>query len=368
MIRLSAIRIGPTEYLCGEGVIQDVGKYLAELGKRVLIIGGETALSVTQDRLIDSLKKWEISYSFLPFHGFCSSGKIEFYREQAMQGNYEALVGVGGGTVIDCVKAAGYLSHKPVITIPTVAATCAAWSALSIVYSEAGVYESVLEYSDSPRMVLADLEILVQAPARYLASGISDSLAKWYEISLNTSFMKDMPLSVAISLYLSRLSNQILREDGLAALEANKRHLVNPSFVKMIDTVFLLVGIISGLAGEATRLAVAHTIYNCMSHFRSADGYLHGEKVAFGLAIQQILQGTPEQEVADFLAFLKALGVPVSLKGFGLIAPDQQEYLLTLLANDETVRKAPFESDWEKIKQAFGWVEKWAFNTDKGEN
>jgi glycerol dehydrogenase-like iron-containing ADH family enzyme len=368
MIGLPSLRIGPREYLCGEGVIQDIGKYVANFGKKVLVIGGETALSVARDQMTDSFNKWGISNLFLPFKGFCSSPKIAAFREQVEKGDYHALVAVGGGKVMDCVKAVGYLSQKPVITIPTIAATCAAWSALSIIYSEDGVYESVLEYPNPPQMVLLDLEILVRAPARYLASGISDSLAKWYEISLNTSFMKDMSLSVATSLYLSRLSNRILREDGLAALEANQRHLVNASFVKMIDTIFLLVGVISGLAGETTRLAVAHTIYNCMSRFRTADGYLHGEKVAFGLAIQQILQGTPEQEVADFLAFLKALGVPTSLKSFGLTTLEQQEYLFTLVGNDETVRKAHFESGLEKIKQAFFLAEKLAFDTGKGEN
>lgn len=51
-----------------------------------------------------------------------------------------AVVGIGGGKVLDAAKLVAERAQVPVVTIPTSAATCAAWTALSNVYDDTGAF------------------------------------------------------------------------------------------------------------------------------------------------------------------------------------------------------------------------------------
>jgi glycerol dehydrogenase len=344
-------RIAPGEYYRGCGIIKETGEFAKRFGQRALVLGGVKALAAVKNSLTNSLKSAGIGYDIECFTGFCSHGNIKKYRE--MLNGYDLLIAAGGGRVMDCAKAASYLANKPLITIPTIAATCAAWTALSLIYSDAGVFESAFEYPALPKAILVDLEVLVQAPERYLTAGVADSLAKWQEIPLNARCLKRLPLPAVTCLNLADLAYQNLLDKGLTAIEANRNHEITSEFEEIIDTVILLVGIISGLAGEDMRLAVGHAIYYQLSHFPATESYLHGEKVAFGLAVQQVLDGKTDTEVTTFLHFLHSLKLPTTLAGFGMTDRQEQQQLFDLLEQDVSLRKAPFDGSRACIEDAF---------------
>ncbi len=357
---MNTYRIAPDEYLRGCGVAGEIGEYAARLGGRALIAGGETALAAVRDALCPSLRHSGVEYAVSQFSGFCSWNNIERYRQELISGRYDLIIGVGGGRVMDCVKAASNAAGVPMIAVPTVAATCAAWTPLSVIYTDDGVYESILEHARAPSLVVVDFEVLAGAPARFLAAGIADSLAKWLEITLNTASMPRLDLTVTASIRLSEICNDILYGKGKAALEAAGAHTVTDDFIQVAEAVIFLIGTISGLSGEAVRLAIGHTIYNCFSHFRSADGFLHGQKVAFGLAVQQVLQGKPMAEVIRFLEFTKSIGVPARLEDFGLSDPAERDRLCDLIAASETLINAPLDGSRANIEKAIATVERLA--------
>lgn len=351
---MKTIRVAPDEYYRGRGVIKETGDFAKRFGKRALVVGGERALAAVSDLLSNSLKQVEMEYDINYFKGFCSKSNINKYHEKL--NDYDVLIAVGGGRVMDCTKAASYLAGKPLITIPTIVATCAALTPLSIIYTDDGGFEEILEYPVVPKATIVDLEVLAQAPERYIASGIADSLAKWHEILLNTKCLKRLEIPVLTSLNLADLVYQILLDKGLAAIEANRNHEITAEFEEMVDTVLLLIGITSGLAGEGARLAVGHAIYYTLSYFSSTEAYLHGEKVAFGLAVQQVLDGKSDKEVTTFLEFLHSLKVPTTLAGFGMKAQQQQKQFFDLLAANASFKEAPFDGSLERIERAFSKV------------
>ncbi len=352
-----SVRIAPNEFRRGSGIIGEIGDYSAKLGKKALIVGGPRALEAVRDNLVSSLHQAGVEYTISLFQGDCSLNKIDHYRKELAGGNYDLIIGVGGGRVMDTVKAASNGANKPLITVPTIAATCAAWSPLSVIYNDQGVHQSIKEYTNSPRVVLVDFDVIVKAPVRYLAAGIADSLAKWHEITLNTALMSYLDLTAETSLNLATQCNRLLLEKGPIALKDASAHLVTKDFEKIVDTIIFLVGVISGLAGEAARLAIGHAVYYCMSNFRSADGYLHGEKVAFGLAVQQVLQCKPEREIKDFIKFIMSIGVPGTLAGFGITNPQERNELFDLLAANDTLINVPLDGSRANIERAFATVE-----------
>lgn len=60
--------------------------------------------------------------------------------------------------------------------VPSVAATCAAVSAVSILYDHQGVYQEMYHLRAAPEVVILDSQIIAAAPVRWLSAGIGDTL------------------------------------------------------------------------------------------------------------------------------------------------------------------------------------------------
>ena len=65
------------------------------------------------------------------------------------------VIGIGGGAVMDTVKAVARRLGVPFVGIPTIAATCAAWTPLSVWYNDAG---QALQLQRLPGIVVPDGE------------------------------------------------------------------------------------------------------------------------------------------------------------------------------------------------------------------
>ncbi len=77
----------------------------------------------------------------------------------------------------DTAKALAHFMNVPVAIAPTIASTDAPCSALSVIYTDEGEFDSYLMLPRNPNMVIVDTQIVAGAPARLLAAGIGDALA-----------------------------------------------------------------------------------------------------------------------------------------------------------------------------------------------
>ena len=64
---------------------------------------------------------------------------------------------------------------------PTVASSDAPCSALSVIYTEGGVFHEYRFYRKNPDLVLVDTQVIAQGPPRLLVAGMGDALATWFE-------------------------------------------------------------------------------------------------------------------------------------------------------------------------------------------
>ena len=62
------------------------------------------------------------------------------------------------------------MGYMPVVIIPTIAASDAPTSALSVIYKEDGSFDEYWFYKQNPNIVLVDTAIIAKAPARYLVA------------------------------------------------------------------------------------------------------------------------------------------------------------------------------------------------------
>ena len=80
------------------------------------------------------------------------------------------LLSIGGGKILDTAKAVAYYKEVPVLICPTIASTDAPCSALSVIYTDEGVFEEYLFLPANPNMVLMDTEIIAKSPVRLTVS------------------------------------------------------------------------------------------------------------------------------------------------------------------------------------------------------
>jgi len=255
------------------------------------------------------------------------------------------IIGAGGGKALDTARAAAADLCFPVVTCPTTASSDAPCSALSIVYTADGVFEEFRIYRRNPDLVLVDTQVIARSPVRLLVAGMGDALATWFEANTCVEGgIRNMRggTSTRSALALAELCYRTLLEDGAAALAAIRTQSVTPDLERIVEANTLL----SGLGFESSGLAAAHAVHNGLTAVPETRAFLHGEKVAFGVLVQLMLERQPRSVVERVLRFSTSVGLPVSLAeiGLGEMTPDMLDRIaVRSTARGETIHNEPFE-------------------------
>lgn len=342
----------PDKYISEENILKNAGELIKQIGDYALVIGGETALSVTGEKFLNSLDLEKIRYSIEKFRGYCTYKNIDNYALKAKELGVNVIIGIGGGRVLDLVKAVGEKLKLPVITIPTIVATCAAWSALSVIYDDEGRHKDFLLLENSPKLILADIKIIYDSPRRYLHAGIGDTIVKWYEAFPHKTVKKDITLR--IGLQTSKLALDIL-ENYTDLIEKSEEVPLDEKFRDVVDSIIVLAGLVGSINGGNHIAAIAHTLHDSLTHILDTRETLHGEKVAFGLIVQFILEGRDEEEVKKLIKRLNILQIPITLVQLG-IKDDIDNKVLNIIDNinftTEQKNDLIFKVDGGLIKEA----------------
>ena len=323
---MSRILIAPSRYVQGEGAINEIGVNAARLGTKALFTGGKRALSAIGSAVEASLSEKGMGCHREHFNGECSTNEINRLVEVARNAGCDVVITAGGGKVIDTGKAVGYYLKIPVVVVPTIAATDAPCSALSVVYTDNGVFESYLVLPKNPDCVLVDTAVVAQAPVEFLVSGMGDALATFWEADTCFKSCKPNVLTGGCPPFrsahaLARLCYDTLLEYGLQAKLAVEKHMVTPAVEAIVEANTLL----SGLGFESGGLAGAHSVHNGFTVLEASHHKLHGQKVAFGTLTQMVMEGRPSDEIEEVLDFCLTVGLPVCLDDLGIHNPSREE-------------------------------------------
>ena len=346
----------PSRYTQGKGAIAALGREMTALGLEgpVLIIAGKTVIGLLAPAWQRSLDEAGFKHAVHRFSGECSLTEIERVKAAGRELGARTIVGAGGGKVLDTARAAAAGLGLPVVNCPTVASSDAPCSALSVLYTDEGVFQEYRFYRKNPDLVLVDTEVIAQAPPRLLVAGMGDALATWFEArTCVAGHVKNMRGggSTNSAAALAELCYRTLLEDGAAALRAVETKVVTPALERLVEANTLL----SGLGFESSGLAAAHAVHNGLTVAPGTHHYLHGEKVAFGLLVQLVMEGAPRATVEQVLGFSTEVGLPITLAEVGL--SELPRDLLTQIARratapGETIHNEPFEVKPDMVADA----------------
>ncbi|MFJ5315931.1 oxidoreductase [Pectobacterium versatile] len=351
------VQVGPANYFSFPGAIDKLLEfYPPDVLKNALWIYGERAIAAARPYLPAEFDA--PSARRVQFGAHCSEGEVAKLVAQAGD-ECQVVIGVGGGAVLDTAKVAARHIGVPLVAIPTIAATCAAWTPLSVWYNDAGQALRFEIFTDANHLVLVEPRIMLAAPVEYLLAGVGDTLAKWYEAVVLSPQPEMLPLSVRLGLQAALDIRNVLLQQSAAALEAVERGELTQDFLDVVDAIIAGGGMVGGLGERYTRVAAAHAVHNGLTVLPQTERFLHGTKVAYGILVQSALLGDNDTLLQLKEAF-KAFGLPTSLAALDVDIHDRaalQAVIARTLQAGESIHYLPLTLNEEVLLAAFNTVE-----------
>ena len=217
------------------------------------------------------------------------------------------LVGVGGGKAIDIAKMASHEVGTGFVSVPTAA------SHDGIVSGRGSVPEGDSRHSVAaapPLAVVADTEILADAPWRLTTAGCADIIS-------NYTAVKDWRLA-------NRLQNVEYSHYSAALAEMTAELLVgNADSVKpgLEESAWVVVkalvssGVAMSIAGSSRPASGAEHLFSHQLDRMVPDAALHGHQVGVGTIVAEYLHGGDWEGIREALA---TIGAPTTAEGLGI--------------------------------------------------
>ena len=211
---------------------------------------------------------------------------------------YDAIIAVGSGTISDLCKYASYLDGKEYAVFPTAPSMNGYLSANASI--EINRHKQTLK-AHLPKAVFCDLQILANAPARLILSGLGDSLcrstaqADWLlsHLLLDTDYdTKPFELLAPYEQELFANSDKLLKK--------------NLSIIELLMKTLLVSGLGMTIAGGSYPASQGeHLIAHTMEMKYKLPLSYHGEQIGVTTLIMAELQ---EKLLANKLPLVKTIG------------------------------------------------------------
>lgn len=200
-------------------------------------------------------------------------------------GRYDAVVGLGGGKIIDCAKFAAARIGLPLVAVATNLSHDGLCSPVATLDNDAGRGSYGVP---NPIAVVIDLDVIREAPPRFVRSGIGDAIS-------NVSAVRDWELGHEVrGEDIDGLAAAIARQAGEAVL----RHpgaVGDDSFLQVLAEGLVLTGIAMSVSGDSRPASGAcHEINHAFDLLYPKRAASHGEQCGLGAAFATHLRGDKE--------------------------------------------------------------------------
>ena len=342
-------------YVQFEGALHELANYASLVGRRVLILTAcdpvteqikqkiqegidRPAAAWMNERLasesvryaryvpmaerMDALRS-EMSFSFrdiaqLPI----TRENVRMLAEQVQAQGFDTVVGVGGGKGQDFARALTHFLPVKVILVPTLAATNASISTLSVIYTPDGRIDQYWRMDNAPELVLADTEVLIQNPPPVLSAGIGDIMSTYYEALCNFRITGRTDVVPEFSLRGVQTSIEIMKEQAPLALKAVEAHEITPAFENVLSMILHNCGPL----GMICTTGYAHILDEMFLYFEASHRIPHGLRVGYATIPMLCRQGADEAEIREYIDFCRASGIPTTLAALGLEGLSRDEW------------------------------------------
>jgi glycerol-1-phosphate dehydrogenase [NAD(P)+] len=308
----------PRDVIGGHGAIDKIGDVFKKItsSKKGIIVTGKTTVKLAGDRVKSILESSGIDIKTIITEA-ATEENVELVKEQTKAFDANVIIGIGGGTKIDIAKKSAFDLGLDFISVPTSASHDGVASPRASI-SKNGLSTSV--EATMPAAIIADTEIIVTAPFRFLASGAADVLS-------NLPALKDWNLA-------HRLKGEKVSSSAYSISEFAAREIINNAAqIKphLEESVWLVIkqivfsGIAMSVAGSSRPASGSeHMFAHAVDSIKKGNG-LHGELCGIGSIIAMYLHGGDWVLIKNTL---QTIGAPTTLDQVSLTEEDAIQALM----------------------------------------
>lgn len=314
----------------------------------------------TKAKICVGLDEHDVKVASIAWYGGeCSWQNIQLLAEQVKGSNADVIIAVGGGKALDTGKMVSDKTKLPLITVPTIAATCAAITPVSVIYNENGAFVEMVCFDQCPAGTVIDTEVILDSPIRWLASGMGDTLAKWYEYRVSIKCAPHTSLTLG-ALANGKLCYDLIERFGGNARKALEEKTWSEDLDATVDAIILYAGLASILGGEKIRSAAAHGFHNGLTILPTAHQVGHGLIVGYGNLCLLALEDRSDEELLEAISIAKRCAVPTSLKQLLPLTEGELKLVAAAILLTPDMKNMPFAVTEDMIVKAVRRVDKLA--------
>lgn len=314
----------PREVIVGNGSIDNVAKISHRLGftKSALIIAGPKTYDIAGKKVAELLEKAGMKISTFLVET-ATIKDVEAVEEEIRNLNPQVVFGVGGGTKIDVAKLSSARQEISFISIPTTASHDGFASPLTSIKGSEQPYSVMAQ---APLAIIADTNIIMQAPWRFAISGCSDVIAK-------LTAVKDWKLAheEKNEYYGGYAASLALMSVKLVTQSTNIIKSNNEEGLRVLIEALVSCGVSMSIAGSSRPCSGSEHLFCHAVNMIRPNHALHGELCGVGAIMMAYLHKTDWKRIRNTL---KHLGAPTNAAEIGL----DEEDVIKALEMAKTIR------------------------------
>ncbi len=334
----------PREVIVGKGTLTSIAEVTQRLGlsRSALIIAGVKSCEVAGKEVSTLLQETGIKVDTLLVKTVTNKDII-IVEEQIKKQKPQFLIGVGGGTKIDAAKLSASRQNIPFISVPTTLSHDGIASPLA---SVKGLDKPYSIMAQAPLAIIADTDIIAQAPWRSLISGCGDAIAKFTAV-------KDWQLAheEKNEYYGEYAASLALMSAKLVMQNAKLIKSGNDEGLRILLEALISCGVAMSIAGSSRPCSGSEHLFSHALDMLNCPHAMHGEQCGVGTVLAAYLHRMNWKRIKRTL---KQIGAPTTacelnvkdknlVKALELattIRPERYTILQKLNLNHEACEKA----------------------------
>ena len=298
----------PREVTVGKGTLTRVVEVAHRLGLSgsALIIAGKKSCEVAGNRVQDLLEKTGMNVNTLLVEKVTLIDILKV-EDRIKTLKPRVLIGVGGGTKIDAAKLSSARQGIPFISVPTTLSHDGIASPLA---SVKGLDKPYSIMAQAPLAIIADTDIIAQAPWRSVISGCGDVIAKFTAV-------KDWQLahSEKNEYYGEYAASLALMSAKLVMQNAKLIQHGNDEGLRVLLEALISCGVAMSIAGSSRPCSGSEHLFSHALDMINCPHAMHGEQCGVGSVLTAYLHKTNWKRIRDTL---KQIGAPTTASELGV--------------------------------------------------
>ena len=307
----------PREVIVGEGVIERIAEISQRLGftDSALIVTGSKTGEIAGKTVKAILESEGLRVETLRVES-ATMWDVRAVEERIKTLKPQVVLGVGGGTKIDIAKLSSARQGTPFISVPTTASHDGIASPLS---SIKGLEKPYSVMAQAPIAIVADTNVIKQAPFRLVASGCGDVIAKFTAV-------RDWKLAhEEVGEYYGEYAASLALMSAELVIQ-NAKHIrpENEEGLRVLLEALISCGVAMSIAGSSRPCSGAEHLFSHALDMIKPNSSMHGERCGVGTIMMAYLHGADWERIQETL---KTVGAPTNAEELGLTEDEVVEAL-----------------------------------------